>query len=302
MVRDRQSRKDLLTAEAPSYADGAGAAVSRKSGQDGQGQSRNVVQSLAKGFAVLKAFTAERPELTLSEVAAAAGLDPGTAFRMLGTLEMLGYVARVPDSRRFRLTLKVLDLGFHAIGRTEQRDLVRPELRSLVGDVGEAASFAVLDGAQVLYLERVRAGMTRLGVDIRVGTTLPVTYTVPGHCILACLPEAECRRILDAEPQGEVLPVIGFGRKDIEDSIAAVRREGYAARDSAITQGIRLLAAPVRGPDGYPFGAISIAAPTVRVSAENFLANALEPLLAASERVGRAISASGGIGSSYSAA
>lgn len=284
-----------------SAAQPARARAKRASDPAGSAQNRNIVQSLAKGFAVLQAFTATRPELTLSEVAAEAHLDPGTAFRMLGTLEMLGYVARVPDSRRFRLTLQVLDLGFHAIGRTEQRDLVRPILRSLVGDVGEASSFAVLDGVQVLYLERVRAGMTRLGVDIRVGTAMPATHTAIGHCILAFLPEAEQARIIDAVPGSEALGTLSMTREDIVRSIAKVRRDGYAARESALTQGIRILAAPVRGQDGYPLGAISVAAPSVRVSEQDFLANALTPLLAAAETIGRAIGASGGIGSSYAA-
>jgi IclR family pca regulon transcriptional regulator len=76
---------------------------------------RNTVQSLAKGFKIMEAFSAENEEMTLSEIALRSGLDPGTSFRMLNTLVDLGYVTKVPDSRRFTLTLKVLDLGFHAI-------------------------------------------------------------------------------------------------------------------------------------------------------------------------------------------
>src|SRR5689334_10861163 len=69
---------------------------------DADDEQRNLVNSLAKGLRVLEAFTAERPELTLSEVAALAKLDPGTAFRMLNTLVMAGYISRIPDSKRFR--------------------------------------------------------------------------------------------------------------------------------------------------------------------------------------------------------
>ena len=65
--------------------------------------------------------------------------------------------ARVPEGRRFRLTLKVIDLGLHAIGRSDLRELARPILRSLVDEVSEAASLGVLDGADILYVERVRA-------------------------------------------------------------------------------------------------------------------------------------------------
>jgi IclR family pca regulon transcriptional regulator len=131
-------------------------------GGDDDKHLRSTVQSLAKGFRVLEALSSDQEELTLSEIAAAAQLDPGTTFRMLNTLVDLGYVSRLPESRRFALTLKILDLGFHAIARKDLRSIVRPVLRTLVGDVGEAASFAVLEGADALYIERVRAGMARL--------------------------------------------------------------------------------------------------------------------------------------------
>lgn len=145
----------------------------QKSAPGAPADRRSLVGSLAKGLRVLEAFTAERPELTLSEVAILAKIDPGTSFRMLNTLVKFGYVARVPDSRRFRLTLKVTDLGFHAIGRADLREIGRPILRSLVGKVNEAANLGVLEGADVVYIDRVRTGFTRVGVDIRTGITLP---------------------------------------------------------------------------------------------------------------------------------
>ena len=154
-------------------------------------EQRSLVNSLTKGLRVLEAFTAERPELTLSEVAALAKLDPGTTFRMLNTLVMAGDVSRIPDSKRFRLTLKVTDLGLHAIGRADLREIARPILRSLVGEVNEAASLGVLDGADILYIERVRAGLTRIGVDIRIGTTIPAVCSTIGEAMLAYLPAAE---------------------------------------------------------------------------------------------------------------
>ena len=95
---------------------------------------KNTVQSLAKGFRVLHAFTAEEPELKLADVARRAGLDNGTAFRLLETLVMLGYLERLPETKQYRLTLKPLELGFNAIARMDLRTIAQPELRSLVGD------------------------------------------------------------------------------------------------------------------------------------------------------------------------
>ena len=113
-------------------------------------ESKSQVASLTKGLRVLEAFTAEIPEMTISQVAAAAGLDAGTAFRMLNTLVTAGYLSR--REKQFRLTLKAADLGFHAIARSDLRDLARPILRDLVGETLEAASLGVIDAGDVLYV------------------------------------------------------------------------------------------------------------------------------------------------------
>src|SRR4029434_891771 len=91
---------------------------------------KSTVQSLAKGFRVLQAFTADEPELRLSEVARRAGLDNGPAFRLLETLVNLGYLERFADTKQYRLTLKPLELGFNAIARMDLRTIAQPELRA----------------------------------------------------------------------------------------------------------------------------------------------------------------------------
>ncbi|MDQ4060548.1 MAG: IclR family transcriptional regulator, partial [Pseudomonadota bacterium] len=254
---------------------------------------RSTVQALAKGLRILEAFSADRREMTLSEIAAATGLDPGTTFRMLNTLVKLGYVARVPGTRRFMLSLKVLDLGFHAIARTDLREIIRPILRSLVGEISEAASFGVLDGADILYIERVRAGLARLGVDIRIGTTIPASVSAIGHSVLAFLPEGEVDRVLAAAPRRPTLPEARVARNEILAALDEVRRQGYALRDSFLGNGLRVLAMPVLDADGYPVGAISITAPAVRCPAEEFHALALGPVRAAAQSIARALEASG---------
>jgi IclR family pca regulon transcriptional regulator len=256
-------------------------------------KTRNIVNSLSKGLRVLEAFTFERSEMTLSEVARAAGIDPGTAFRMLNTLVILGYVARVPEGRRFRLTLKVVDLGLHAIGRADLRELARPILRSLVDEVSEAASLGVLDGADILYVERVRAGLTRLGVDIRVGTNIPAVSGVIGHAILAHLPDSERDRVLALQPRRGELATAPMSRTKLLQSLALVRRQGYALQDSMFGNGLRILAAPVLDVDGYPVAAVSVAAPAIRLSLDEFRARALNPVRAAAADIARAVQASG---------
>jgi IclR family transcriptional regulator, pca regulon regulatory protein len=273
-----------------------GVSASKSAASAATDRLRNTVQSLAKGFKIMEAFTAEREEMTLSEIALRSGLDPGTTFRMLNTLVDLGYVAKVPDSRRFSLTLKVLDLGFHAIAHKDLRDIVRPVLRTLVNDTSEAASFAVLNGAEVLYIERVRAGIARLGVDIRIGTTVPAHQTIIGHSMLAFLPPADLAKLSKATPRQTISALSKIGWADIGPSLADIRRKGYALRDSTLSEGLRILGTPVLDPDGLAVGAISIAAPAARISADEFRKRALKPAQLAARDIARALEAGGSIG------
>jgi IclR family pca regulon transcriptional regulator len=262
----------------------------RKPAADAAGKSS--VLSLAKGFRVLEAFSADVEEMTLSEVAAATHLDAGTTFRMLNTLVALGYVARVPDAKRFRLTLKVLDLGFNAIAHKDQRALVRPVLQTLVDDISEAASYGVLDGGDVVYIERVRAGHTRLGVDVRIGTTIPAATSVIGTSILAFLPPAAVERVL-AVPPRHPLTIQPPARAEIEAALARARADGFVLHESLIAGGLHILAVPVLDPDGRAIGAVSVAAPMACISEEALMKRTLSHVRAAAKDIARAMQAGG---------
>jgi IclR family pca regulon transcriptional regulator len=256
---------------------------------------KNLVRSLAKGFAVLRAFTADAPELTLAEVARAAAIDNATAFRMLNTLVGLGLVARVPGTRRFRLTLACLDLGFNAIARSDLRTLARPLLRGLVGERVEAASVGVLDEASVVYVERVQAGLVRLGVDVRIGSRVPVHSSAIGQAILAFMPEAVQRSVLAAAPRERLTERTLTDLDALLARLAAVRADGIAVSDQETVMGLRVLAAPVRDADGVPVAGLSVATPALAMPLEAFVDAAGGPLRSAAEALSRALQAAGSV-------
>lgn len=256
---------------------------------------KNLVRSLEKGFRVLESFAATQPELTLAEAARRADLDNATAFRLLNTLVSLGYVDRVPGTRRFRLTLKCLDLGFNAVARMELRERVRPVLRSLVGEVNEAASVGVLDGAEAVYVERVQAGLVRLGVDVHIGSRTPAYCSALGLAILASLPRAEQMRILGLAPRPRLTPRTVTDKRAILRRLADARNAGYVVVDQEITAGLRALAAPILDPDGRSIAAVSVVAPVIRMPVEEFVKRTAAPVRDAARTIGRAIQAGGAI-------
>ena len=264
---------------------------------------KSVVQSLAKGFQVLEAFDMNNAELNLTQISNLTGLDAGTVFRIVNTLLMLGYLEHGETKKNYRLAIKVVDLGFHAIGRRDMRDLVRPYLRSLVGEVSEAASFCVLDGPDVVYVERVHAGLARLGVDIRIGSRIPAYYTAIGHSILAYLPETEVNRILTMRDRVKLTPKTTTSIAEIDRRLELVRQQGYAFSDQDTAPMLRVIAAPILDADDHPVAALSVAAPSLHMSAEQFVVKAVEPLLRAAAEISQALSVSGsavvGTGSAF---
>src|SRR5690606_14386159 len=133
------------------------------------------------------AFDAERPAMTLSEVAAATGLSRATARRFLHTLETLGYVHN--DARTFRLTPRVLELGFSYLSALSLPEIAQPHLERLSRLLDESVSAAVLDGDEIVYVARVPVRRI-VSVAITIGTRLPAATTSMGHVLTTGAPWA----------------------------------------------------------------------------------------------------------------
>lgn len=239
---------------------------------------KNLVHSAAKVFAVLRAFGPDLPELTVSEVAVRAGLDRGTAFRLIHTLVSLGYLRAVPGTRRFRLTLRCLEIGFAALSANDLPGHAGPLLRELVPGVADAGSLGVVESGEVIYLQRVQHGLDRSGVVRRPGTRVGAYATALGHAILAFLPRERqvehlesVERIMLSERTVTDLDAL-LGRLD------AVRARGYAVSDGENAYGLRTVAAPVMGADGLPLAGVSLTISAGRQPIDAFVETALPHL------------------------
>src|SRR4029077_16909191 len=175
------------------------------------------------------------------------------------TLVDIGYVERVGETRNFRLGLKVLDLGFNAIARSDLRGSARPILRGLVGEINEAASIGVLDGADIIYVERIQAGLAGLGVDIRTASGVPAYSTAIGHAILAWLPRSTQTSILQSQPRRQLTATTQTDLGALLGRLEQVKQRGYAVSDQETVSGLYVLAAPILDTDGIPLAGLSIA-------------------------------------------
>lgn len=256
--------------------------------------TRSKVLSLAKGMRVLEAFDPQNQTLTLSEIAARAKLDPGTTFRIVRTMVDLGYLEQAGEAKRYYLGLKVLDLGFTAIARMDPHDAARPILRSLVGHINEAASIGVLYGTEAVYVDRVQAGIARLGVDVRIGSRIAVYCSALGHALIAYLPKSERQRILNTHPRPRLTPSTPVSLSQIESRLARVREIGYAVSDQDTVVGLRVIAVPVMDTEGRPYAALSVAAPVGNRSLTAFVEQSAGPVLEAAQKLSKLYRTRGG--------
>lgn len=236
---------------------------------------KNQVQSVAKVFAVLKAFGPGADELTLAEIAARAGLDRGTAFRLVHTLADLGYLRAVPASRRWRLTLRCLELGFAALAAGDLPTHAAPLLREAVPGVADAASLGTLERGEVIYLARVEAGLERHGVVRRPGTRVGAYATALGQAILAWLPPEEQVAHLQAVERVKLSERTLTGLDALLQRLAEVRAQGFAVSDGENAYGLRTVAAPVLDAAGRPAAGLSLTVAAARMEAAPFVAAAV---------------------------
>jgi IclR family pca regulon transcriptional regulator len=254
---------------------------------------KNVVNSVAKAFAVLQAFTPDQPALTISELAAASGLDRGTSFRLVHTLLALGYLAEAP-ARRFRLTLKCLELGFIALSSQDLWAHAQPLLQECVPAVADAASLGMIEGADVVYLARVDRGLARHNIDRRPGRRVRAYGAALGHAMLAWLPEPQQVAILDS---AERLKLSDRTLTDLDALLARLREvkaRGYAVSDGENAYGLRTVAVPVFDASQRPIAGVSLTVDAQRMSLERLVETAAPQALAIARTLAAAFRQSGG--------
>jgi IclR family pca regulon transcriptional regulator len=240
------------------------------------------VQSLERGLSVIRAFGEDRPELTLSEVAAQTDLTRAAARRFLLTLCDLGYVRA--DGRRFALTPRVLELGYAYLSSLSLPELAEPHLERLAAEVRESSSVSVLDGDDIVYVARVPTSRI-MRVAINVGTRFPAHATSMGRVQLAALTDAELDAYLD---RVELRPLTANTLIDpakLRAELARTRAQGWALVDQELEEGLRSVAAPIRDRTGRVVAAVNVSAHASRASKDAVRRVLLPPLLATAERI-----------------
>lgn len=242
--------------------------------ESGEARSRDFVQSLERGLAIIRVFDGEHPSLSVSEIAQLCGLTRAAARRFLLTLSDLNYV--VGKNGRYELTPQVLELGYSYLSALSFPEVALPHLERLVTETSEASEGSILDRGDIVYVVRV-PGPALMTISVNIGARRPAHATAMGRVLLSGLPPAELERYLATVQMRKLLPRTITDPAALRRELDKVRRNGFALVNQELEEGLVAVAAPVRDRSGRIKAAVNLSTHVGRKSVEDM--KALVPLV-----------------------
>jgi IclR family pca regulon transcriptional regulator len=236
---------------------------------------RDYVGSVRYALAVLKAFDRDHVQMNLSTIAERTGMTRAGARRYLLSLEHLGYLRK--DDRWFRLTPKVLELGYAFLSTVPLYEIAPPYLQMITRETGEIAALAVLDGADIVHIAGSNVQRT-LAPTLTIGRRFNALYASSGRAIAAFLDNARADELLKQCDVAALTPQSLRTKDDIREAINVVRRQGYAVVDQEVEEGVRSLSVPILNSQGVPLAAVTTITNVATVSKKRLLQEILPVL------------------------
>lgn len=244
-------------------------------------------QSLERGLAILRCFTPKRPQLGIADVADELEMSRSTTHRYVSTLLVLGYLEQ-GASRKYRLGLRVTDLGLSALNATGLRDHARDELEELRERTSYTASVGVLDGVEVVCVDRARSfrrGQNKVDMTVHTGSRVPAYATAVGKLLLSSLPEGNRRELIAQMKLSKRGPNTITSKKALREHLGELGEHRFAVNDEELGGGLYAVAARVRNEAGETVAAINLAADSAMISLQELVEGLGPQLQATADRI-----------------
>lgn len=224
----------------------------------------NFIASLSHGLSVLEAVADSVGDIPLAELAKRVGLKKTRTWRLVHTLVDLGYLHQDSRTRNFRPAPRVLALGYAYFDSLDLKQLSLPFLRELSARHNETVNLAVLDGDELIYVERIRSPQI-VTINLHVGSRLPLYSTSLGRALICEMPDDWVRQYIRriAEEPG-AHNYVQDGAKRIWQALREARERGYALNDEEVAKGLRAISSPIRDRSSQIVAAVCISAPSSR--------------------------------------
>jgi len=244
----------------------------------------NFMASLARGLAVIRAFSQSPQSQTIAQLSHKTGIPRAAVRRCLYTLAKLGYVTA--NDRHFSLQPKILTLGHAYLSSTPLVLSAQPYLDQINELVHESCSMAILDDDEILYVARSKKTTRIMSVDLRIGSRLPAYCSSMGRVLLAHLPPADLKAYLARVKLRPYTEHTVTSREKLAQILDEVRANGYSIVDQELELGLRSIAVPVKDMHGHVVSAINVGAQAARLSVRDMETRILPHLRVAAGELG----------------
>jgi IclR family pca regulon transcriptional regulator len=240
------------------------------------------VGAFARGLAVIRAFGAGHEAMSLADIARLTLLPRATVRRSLLTLQVLGYASN--DGKLFRLTPRILALGYAYLASTPLTRVLQPALEEVSARTSESCSASILDNAEIVYIAR-SATRRIMSVGLAVGSRLPANCTSMGRVLLAAEPRERIREILSRSPPRALTPRTLTDPAALEAELGRVAEQGFSVVDEELEIGLRSIAVPIRNATGHVLAAMNVSAQAGRVGVDELVERMLPVLREAADGI-----------------
>ena len=247
------------------------------------------IRSVRRALQILALYKAERMEWGITEIGRALGIAKSVVYRLVSTFEQEGYLVQNPENGKYRLGIRLFELGSLVIGALDLRKVVAPFIEELSRQSGETVHVGVLDGTDIISIEQTTSAQT-LRLAVYVGKRAPLYCTAIGKALLAFLPEEDRARIAGQTKFIRYTSNTVTDPEMLDKELAAVRVRGYAVDEEEHDIGVRCVGAPIWGYHGEVVASISISGPAVRITRDRVPALA-ELAIAAARDISRELGA-----------
>jgi IclR family transcriptional regulator, pca regulon regulatory protein len=250
--------------------------------------NRTYVSALAKGMRVLSFIADSKTPAGITQLSKHLGLSIGATQRMTFTLTELGYLRKATNGQGFILGPKAWALGLSIVSAIDLKEIAHPHLKDLSDKVGEIASLGILEGTEMIYLDRIKTNHI-LNLNLNIGTRLPAYSTSLGKAMVAFLPEPELAEFLNKVDMKPLTRNTITDQNRFREDLRLIRKRGFSINNGETDKGIRSVAAPVKDKSGRVVASVNISVPSIRVTLEDLQNRLAKEVIRVAETISEAL-------------
>jgi DNA-binding IclR family transcriptional regulator len=225
------------------------------------------VQSVERVLNIIEVMAEEGAPVTVTELAERVGLKISTVHRLLTTLSHRGYIDQDPKNNKYRLGMKLLEVGNAVLKFSDIRTISRPYLEELVDRCNETANLAILDDCDVVYIDQIESkNMIIVKMFAQIGNRGPIHCTASGKALMAFLPEERVDEILNGITFEKFTNETITDPQHLKKELIRIRQDGYALDWGEREEHVRCIAAPIFNHEGKAIASVSVSGPSTRIT------------------------------------